>query len=144
MRWAGDELTRKVPVFFYGSFINPDVLKQSDLEPEGFRVARLLGWDIRIGPHATLEPKDSAAVYGVVVECTHEELDRLYGQDWVGAYLPEAVLVDIDGAFLPALTYIKWDGEPAPAEPDYVERIASPAEKLGFPAWYVSHIRSFI
>ncbi len=131
-------------VFFYGSFINLEVLKQADLEPESARVARLLGWDIRIAPLATLEPKDSAAVYGIVVECTHEELERLYAQDWVGTYLPEAVLVDIDGAFLPALTYIQWDDERGAAAPDYVERIAGPAEKLGFPDWYVNHIRSFI
>lgn len=137
-------MIRKVPVFFYGSFINLDVLKQAELEPEDSRVARLLGWELRIAPLATLEPNDSGAVYGIVVECTHEQLDRLYGQDWVGAYLPEAVLVEIEGCFLPALTYLKWDYERAPAAPDYVERIAGPAASLGFPDWYVKHIRSFI
>ena len=137
-------MKRKVPVFFYGSFINLDVLKEVDLVPDGNRVARLLGWDLRIAPLATLEPKDSACVYGIVVDCTHEELERLYAQDWVGAYLPEAVLIDIDGAFLPALTYIKLDYESGSAAPDYVERIAGPAEKLDFPGWYVDHIRSFI
>ncbi len=137
-------MKRKVPVFLYGSFINLDVLKEADLVPDGFRVARLLGWDIRIAPLATLEPKDSACVYGIVVDCTHEELERLYAQEWVGAYLPEAVLIEIDRAVLPALTYIKWDYEPGSAAPDYVERIAGPAEKLDFPGWYVDHIRSFI
>ena len=92
---------RRVSVFFYGSFINFDVLKQADLEPEGFRVARLHAWDIHIGPLATLIPKDNGVVFGIVVECTHAELDRLYAQDWVGAYLPEAVLVEVDGTFLP-------------------------------------------
>ncbi len=137
-------MTRKVPVFFYGSFINLDVLMEVDLVPDGYRLARLLGWDLRIAPLATLEPKDTAAVYGIVVESTHAELERLYAQDWVGAYLPEAVLIDIDGEFLPALTYIKWDYESGSAAPDYVERIAGPAEKLDFPQWYVDHIRSFI
>ncbi len=70
-------MKRKVPVFFYGSFINLDVLKEVDLVPDGYRVARLLGWDIRIAPLATLEPKDNACVYGIVVESTHEELERV-------------------------------------------------------------------
>lgn len=145
MRWAGDELKRKVPVFFYGSFINLDVLRQADVEPENSRVGRLLGWELRVAPLATLEPNDAAVTYGIVVACTHEELERLYAQDWVGGYLPEAVLIEIDRAYLPALTYIKWDDERgAAAAPDYVERIAGPAEKLGFPDWYVRHIRSFI
>ena len=137
-------MKRKVSVFFYGSFINLDVLKEVDFVPDGYRVARLLGWDIKIAPLATLEPKDSACVYGIAVECTHEELERLYAQEWVGAYLPEAVLIEIDRAVLPALTYIKWDYEPGSAAPDYVVRIAGPAEKLDFPGWYVDHIRSFI
>ncbi len=142
---------RRVSVFFYGSFINLDVLKQAGLEPEGFRVAQLHAWDIHIGPLATLMPKDNAVVYGIVVECTHAELDRLYAQDWVGAYLPEAVLVEVDATFLPALTYVKWDfseggkgGEAAPPTPEYVERIAGPGERIGFPEWYIEHIRSFI
>jgi hypothetical protein len=135
---------RKIPVFFYGSFINVDVLKEVDLVPDEVRVAKLHGWDLHIGPLATLEPKDDACVYGVVVDCSHEELERLYAQDWVGGYLPEPVLVESDGAFLPALTYIKWKFERGVAARDYVERIAAPAETLGFPDWYVEHIRSFI
>jgi hypothetical protein len=135
---------RHVSVFFYGSFINLDVLKQAGLDPKGFRGARLHGWDIHIGPLATLTPTDNAVVYGIVVECTHEELDRLYAQDWVSTYLPEAVLVEVDGAFLPALTYVKWDYHPTPPEPDYVERIAVPGQAIGFPEWYIAHIRSFI
>lgn len=98
---------RQVSVFFYGSFINLDVLKQAGLELDGFRVAQLHAWDIHIGPLATLMPKANAVVYGTVVECTHAELDRLYSQDWVGGYLPEAVVVEVDRAFLPALTYVK-------------------------------------
>jgi hypothetical protein len=141
---AGDELKRKVSVFFYGSFINLDVLKESDVVPHGYRIARLPGWDIKIAPLATLEPKDNACVYGIAVECTHEELERLYALEWVGAYLPEAVLIEVDKAFLPAFTYIKWSYESRVAAPDYVERIAGPAEKLDFPGWYVDHIRSFI
>jgi len=58
--------------------------------------------------------------------------------------LAEPVVVEVDEASLPALTYIKWDFEPGPAAADYVERIAGPAEKLGFPEWYVERIRSFI
>lgn len=137
-------MKRKVPVFFYGSFINLEVLEEANVVPESHRTARLLGWDIRIEPLATLEPKDNAAVYGIVVDCTHEEIERLYAQDWVGAYLPEAVLVEVDGAFVPALTYLKWEYDRSRAASDYVERIAGPAEALGFPEWYVKHVRSFI
>jgi hypothetical protein len=40
--------------FFYGSYINFDVLKEVDLVPESWEVARLGGFDIRIEPRANL------------------------------------------------------------------------------------------
>src|SRR5262245_49544599 len=36
--------------FFYGSFMNLDVLKQGGFVPERYEVARLSGFDIRIRP----------------------------------------------------------------------------------------------
>ena len=40
----------QVAVFFYGSYMNLDVLKGVDLRPERVEVARLPGFDIRIEP----------------------------------------------------------------------------------------------
>jgi len=59
-------------------------------------------------------------------------------------YLPEPVLVDLlDGTLRPALCYLCPEMAPRPAEADYVERILGPAEKFGFPLWYVERIRGF-
>ncbi len=97
----------RVWTFFYGSFINLDVLKhQADLVPDQIEVARLSGFDIRIQPLANLVRSNQRCVYGIVVRATHQELDRLYSQDWVGIYLPEAVLVEtLDGRWRAALCY---------------------------------------
>jgi hypothetical protein len=42
----------QVWTFFYGSYINLNVLKEVDLIPEQYEVARLPGFDIHIGPLA--------------------------------------------------------------------------------------------
>jgi hypothetical protein len=76
--------------FFYGSFINLDVLQQGGFVPEQYEVAKLNGFDIRIQPLATLVRSDQHCVYGIVASGTHEQLRRLYSQDWVGVYLPRA------------------------------------------------------
>jgi hypothetical protein len=73
--------------FFYGSFINFDVLKQSGFVHEEFEVARLNGYDIRIDPLANLIRSNQHCVYGIVVPGTHDELHRLYAQGWIGTYL---------------------------------------------------------
>jgi len=141
---SADATAPKVAVFFYGSFINLEVLAKSDLRPDEVEVARLPGFDLRIQPLANIVRSDRHVVYGIVCEATHAELTRIYGQDWVGTYLPEAVLVETDGGrWIPALCYIDPSPKPAPAALDYIERIAGPARAFGFPDWYVERIEGF-
>jgi len=141
-------MSRKVWTFWYGSYMNPAVLAESGLHPDAFEVARLDGYDIRIAPRANLVHADGFAVYGVLAEATHEELDRLYAhaRNVLGeVYLPEAVLVRTrDGAWRPALCYIASAMEPRPPDRGYVERILRPARDLGFPSWYVEKIERFL
>src|SRR5262245_25681661 len=130
--------------FFYGSFINPNVLKQAGYVLERFEVARLGGFDIRIAPLANLVRSDQHCVYGIVAPATHEELRRLYSQAWVGTYVPEPVLVETAaGKWRAALSYIAPAPEPRPAADDYIDRIVGPARQFGFPDWYIARLESF-
>lgn len=137
----------KVWVFFYGSYINLDVLREVQLVPEQWEVARLHGFDIRIQPRANLIPSEEHAVYGVVATATHPELTRLYAhaRDVLGEiYLPQAVLVqNLDGVWRPALCYICPEMAARPADKAYIERITGPARRLGFPESYIRRLESF-
>jgi hypothetical protein len=137
----------KVWTFFYGSYINFNVLKEVNYIPEQWAVARLHGYDIRIGPRANLVRSDQHVVYGIIATATHAELDRLYAhaKDVLGElYLPEAVLVEtLDSKWQPALCYICPAMEPQPAANDYIDRIAGPAREYGFPDWYIQRLESF-
>jgi hypothetical protein len=137
----------KVWVFFYGSYINRDVLREVGLVPERWEVARLHGFDIRIQPRANLVASDRHCVYGVLATATHAELDRLYAhaRDVLGeVYLPEAVLVQtLAGLWRPALCYLCPEMAPRPAENAYVERILGPAREFDFPEWYLARLEVF-
>jgi hypothetical protein len=124
------------------------VLKEVELCPEAFEVARLDGYDIRIAPRANLVRSSEHCVYGVVVEATHAELARLYthAQDVLGeTYLPHPVLVQTttaNGAWIPALCYIAPAMVERPADPAYVDRILEPARAFGFPGSYIARIEA--
>jgi hypothetical protein len=137
----------KVTTFFYGSFINLDVLAKVEIVPERIDVARLSGFDIRIRPLANLVRSEQHCVYGILTAATHAELERLYAyaRDGLGGtYLPEAVLAQtVDGRFQPALCYIAHELPDASPSAEYVDRIVVPARHLGFPAWYVERLESF-
>jgi hypothetical protein len=130
--------------FFYGSFMNLDVLKQGGFVPEQHEVAKLNGFGIRIRPLATLVRSEQHCVYGIVALGTHEQLRRLYAQDWVGTYLPEPVLVEtLDGKWRAALCYIAPPSESRPATNDYIDRIVGLAKQHGFPDWYIARLECF-
>lgn len=133
--------------FFYGSYMNFDVLREVNYLPKRWEVARLAGFDIFIRPRANLVHSDQNSVYGILATGTHAELSRLYGhaRDVLGeTYLPEAVLTEaLDGKWKPALCYICPEMTPGPASNDYIDRIVIPARKYSFPGWYVEHLESF-
>jgi len=134
--------------FFYGSYINLNVLREVNYVPEKWEVGRLDGFDIRIQPRANLVRSDEHSVYGILATGTHAELGRLYAhaKDVLGEiYLPEAVLVEArDGKWKPAMCYICPAMATRPAAKDYVDRIVAPAREYGFPAWYIQRLESFL
>ncbi len=135
-------------VFFYGSYMNFDVLAEVDLVPQAWEVACLPGFELSIAPRANLVRAERGVVWGINATATHAKLDRLYSEHAKGllgeTYLPEAVLTHTaDGAPRPAMTYICPEMARRPADAAYVDRIVAPARRFGFPAWYVERIESF-
>ena len=137
----------KLWVFFYGSYMNFDVLNEVDVVPGQWETAKVSGFDIVIRPRANLIRSDRHCVYGILATATHADLNRLYAhaQSVLGeTYLPEAVLAEtLNGTWRPALCYIAATMEARPAANDYVERIVKPARELNFPDWYIERLESF-
>jgi hypothetical protein len=137
----------KIWTFFYGSYINFNILKEVNIVPEQWEVAKLYGYDIRIQPRANLIKSDQHCAYGIIATATHLELARLYAhaKDILGEiYLPEAVLVEaLDNKWKPVLSYISPSMESNPASNDYIDRIVTPARQYNFPAWYINRLESF-
>ena len=137
----------KVATFFYGSYMNLEVLKEVELIPDQVEVARLPGFDIRIQPLANLVRSDQHTVFGILIFSTHPELERLYShaKDVLGSvYFPEPVLTQtLDGKLLPALCYLAPVMEPRPPGNEYIDRIMISGRQYGFPSWYLEKLESF-
>lgn len=138
----------RVWVFFYGSYMDLEVLRENGLTPTVWEVARAPCFDIQIGPRANLIHSERDVVWGINCAASHAELGHLYGmhgQKNLGeVYLPEAILTYTgDGQLRPVLTYLCHDMTPREADSAYLERIIGPARRLGFPAWYIERLESF-
>ena len=133
---------RTVDAFFYGLFMDVELVRQNGAEPVDPRRALVEDFSLRIGQRATLVPSPGQRAYGMVVALTHAELERLYGAPGLEHYRAEAVLAQvIDGPAVAALCFNLLHPPGAhEANPDYASRLAQVLTRLGFPADYIASI----
>jgi hypothetical protein len=134
---------RQIDGFFYGLFMDAEVLLRAGVKPTNFRRAYVADFALRIGQRATLVPCPGARAYGMLISLTHAELESLYSGPGLEAYRPEAVLAHTrEGGAVPALCY-NLDQAPEPGErnPEYSTHLVKVLEKLGFPAEYIESVR---
>jgi hypothetical protein len=132
---------RRIDVFFYGLFMDAELLRTKGAEPVNTRIAAVPGFELRIGQRATL--LRNACAWGMLMQLTHAEIEQLYSEPSVQAYRPEAVLAQLrDGSFLPALCFNLVD-PPAPEEknPEYAAKLKQLAIRLRLPSGYIEGMR---
>lgn len=140
---------KRIWAFFYGAYMNFDVLKEVNLVPQDVEVARLGGFDISIKPLVNLVTSDQYHVYGIAATVTHKELHRLYTEHALGIlgelYLPQAVIVKTrDEKFIAAVCYIAPSMVPKPASKDYMSKVLKPAHEFKLPEWYIKRLENFL
>jgi hypothetical protein len=138
-RETGD---RRVTVFFYGLFMDLELLRGKALAPMNPRRARVGGLRLRIGDRAALEEAAGSEVYGFVVELTHAEIELLYREPSVAVYRPEAVVAEPeDGSPVAALCFnLPSAPDPSQQNPGYARQLRELATRLGLPGHYVERI----
>ncbi len=133
---------RQIDGFFYGLFMDSDILRESQVVAANPRRAYVDGYALRIGRRATLVPTPGARAYGMVFALTHDELDKLYTAPGLEQYRPEALLAhSMEGETLPALCYnLREAPGPDEANTEYAARLRAVLSKLEFPPDYVASI----
>ena len=134
---------RQIDGFFYGLFMDAQVLRQAGTKPSNFRHAYVDDFELRIGHRATLVPCPGARAYGMLIALTHAELERLYSAPGLEGYRPEAVVAHpSEGKATPALCYNLVQA-PGPHErnAEYAMRLQGVLENLGFPVEYVESVK---
>lgn len=133
---------RRIDGFFYGLFMDSDVLRESQVVAVNPRRAYVDGYALRIGRRATLVPASEARAYGMVFALTHDDLERLYSAPGLEQYRPEAILAQsLEGETWPALCYnLREAPEPGETNAEYATRLRATLRRLEFPPEYVASI----
>src|ERR1700728_3417598 len=97
---------RRIAVFFYGLFMDVRILNSKGLDPKNVVPASVPGFALRIGERATLVADSGSKAYGLLMYQTHDEVRKLYSEESVRAYQPEAVMAVLaDNSPVPALCF---------------------------------------
>ena len=132
-------------VFFYGLFMDRELLEDKGFSPRNMRYASLDDYELTIAKRATLSAKPGACCYGTVMDLERKELDRLYGSDGVEDYVPEPVEPKTtDGEPVKALAYILPLEKVSGSNSEYAKKLAEVAMKLELPGDYVEEIRAWV
>jgi hypothetical protein len=133
---------RRIDGFFYGLFMDSDILRESRVVAESPRRAYVDGYELHIGRRATLVPTPGARAYGMVFALTHDELERLYTAPGLEQYRPEAILAHtMEGESLPALCYnLREAPGPGESNTEYAAHLRAVLGKLEFPSGYIASV----
>jgi hypothetical protein len=133
---------RRIDGFFYGLFMDSDILRDNRVAAVNPRHAYVDGFALRIGRRATLVPASGARAYGMVFALTHDELGRLYSAPGLEQYRAEAILArSLNGEAFPALCYnLQETPQSGETDPEYAARLRAALNRLGFPPDYVTSV----
>jgi hypothetical protein len=134
---------RRITVFFYGLFMDVDLLLSKGAHPTDPRPASVPGFALRIGQRATLIRNAESSAHGIIMELSHAEIEQLYSEASVSVYRPEAVLAQLaDGSYIPALCFnLVVPPAPEEANADYAMKLRELARRLKLPPAYVESVR---
>ncbi len=131
----------KVPAFFYGSYMDPEVLARFGARPGVAIQATLPGWHVTFTPHANIQQGDGE-VRGFVFELPYEELDQLYGPyGYVTTYKPVPVMLETPRGPMAAMTFVEFAPEQAP-DGSYLDSYLSICRRLNMHPDYVQALRT--
>jgi hypothetical protein len=122
--------------------MDAELLSNKGASPQKIRRAAAPGFALRIGKRATLWPEGNTCAYGVLMQLTHAEIEKLYSEESVRAYRPEAIMVRLDdGSYVPALGFnLVEPPDGNERNPEYAAKLRKLAEQLELPTDYVNAI----
>ncbi len=126
---------RLVDVFFYGLYMDEEILKSKNVTPRNKRAAIAPGYHLRVGKMATLLRDNNAQAFGMVYSLTHDEITSLYEGSGLTAYVPESIVIQTKENQNIAALCCNLLNPPSDDEKneEYLEKLTTCMEKYNLP-----------
>ena len=130
-------------VFFYGLFMDQDLLAKNGIKPSNTRKGCLNEYTLKIGNQASLVPSKNERSYGLVMTIDEDAVRALYAQESVADYIPEEVTIITDTNETVKATCYNLPPELLSGKNEsYAQALHKLGTRLGFPTGYLDKIKS--
>jgi hypothetical protein len=128
-------------VFFYGLFMDKDILMKNGINPSNPRKGYLNNYALKIGNRASLIQCIKEKSHGIIMTIADEEIIKLYAEKSVADYIPEKVeVVTETNEHIIATCYNLPLELMTGTNEVYANSLHKLAKKLNFPEEYLSRI----
>ncbi|MDA0708478.1 MAG: gamma-glutamylcyclotransferase [Proteobacteria bacterium] len=138
---------KQKPVFFYGLFMDPELLVAQGYYPIEHQIAQLNHYRLHLGERATLIPDQNSSVWGSIMTLSQNELDKLYTAPTVKDYQPVSIIcTSLTAENIPSLTYTLPPDYTLikPKSTSYALQLIDICIKLSLPKYYSEHVYNII
>jgi len=137
----------KTRVFFYGLFMDPDLLREQGYEPTEPLISKLENFELVLANRATLKPASGAGTWGTLMSLSDQELSQLYSAPSVVDYKAvDVICLSPQNEEMTAKVYILPQDYPLslPENEDYAKKLHAICQKLSLPSSYSQKIENMI
>ena len=129
-------------VFFYGLFMDGNILLKNGIKPSNPRRGYLNDYALKIGNRASLIPCKNEKSYGIVMTIDNDAIHNLYAEASVADYIPEEVnIITYTNDSITATCYNLPSESLTGTNKLYAISLYKLAKKEGFPDDYLEKIK---
>lgn len=129
-------------LFFYGLFMDIEILHKKGIYPTNPRKAYLDHYALKIGERASLIPSPGERSYGLLMTMGKNDAEKLYSHPSVRDYIPEEVdTVTDSGEVVKAFCYNLPEKALAGSNKSYAMALCELIKQLHFPLEYQNKIK---
>lgn len=129
--------------FFYGLYMDPDLLRSLGFNPSAPRIAAVESYALDLHGAAKIMPRQGGIVWGTLIKLPKADLAAMYSFETTKQYQPERIQVKtIDGEIVDATCYNLPRNEQASFNSEYLEKLLVITRKLGLPGDYIASLEN--
>ena len=134
-----------IDAFFYGLYMDRELLEKMGMVPLEVKKARLEGYQIDFRGKVKLVPRHDQAVWGTIIKLSQSDLAKMYSSVATSAYKPQpATAITEEGEQVQVVFYNLPEDQNVEVNTAYLRILIGIIERVDLPATYIKELKQLL